>query len=50
MPKFRRVVHRLVHRTVRSHRLVDDLEKWERLATPEERARFLSRADVRKAA
>jgi hypothetical protein len=51
MPKFRRVVHRFVHRrSVRSHRLVADLEQWERLATPEERARLLARSDMGTAA
>lgn len=51
MPKFRGVLHRIVHpRTVRSHRLAERLEQWERLATPEERAQLLAKADLRKAA
>lgn len=51
MPKFRRTVHRFVNRhTVPSHRLGESLEQWERLATPEERARLLAKSDVRKAA
>ncbi|MEV0398468.1 hypothetical protein [Actinoallomurus sp. NPDC050550] len=51
MPKFRRVVHRLVHRPiVPPHRLVENSEQWERLATSEERAQLLAKSDMRKAA
>ncbi|GAA4638685.1 hypothetical protein GCM10023196_097420 [Actinoallomurus vinaceus] len=51
MPKFRRVVHRFVNRrAVPPHRLVESLEQWERLATPEERAQLLTRSDMSKAA
>ncbi|GAB3968224.1 hypothetical protein GCM10029978_037260 [Actinoallomurus acanthiterrae] len=51
MPKFRRVVHRLVHpRIVPPHRLVENPEQWERLATPEERAQLLAKSDLGKAA
>ncbi|MCO6004948.1 hypothetical protein NE236_08135 [Actinoallomurus purpureus] len=51
MPEIRRVVHRIVNRrVVGSHRLVADLERWERLATPEERARLLAKSDLSKAA
>jgi hypothetical protein len=51
MPKFRRVVHLFVHRRIaQSHRLVADLEQWERLATPEERAQLLARSEMGTAA
>ncbi len=48
MSKFHRVIRRIVRRrTVRSGRLVVSLERWERLATPEERAELLARAEMR---
>ena len=51
MSKFRRVIRRIVHRrTVQADRLGVSLERWERLATPEERAELLARTDMRKAA
>lgn len=51
MPDFRHVLERLVPRsTARARRTVENLEQWERLATPEELAEFLGRDDVREAA
>lgn len=43
----RRIVRR---RALKSGRLVVGLERWERLATPEERAELLARIDMGKAA
>lgn len=51
MSNFCRVIRRTVRRRVhRSDRLVVSSERWERLATPEERAQLLARTDMGEAA
>jgi hypothetical protein len=51
MSKFYRDLDRIIRRsTLRPERLVDNLEQWERLATPEELTRLLGKDTVGKAA